>query len=122
MLERHSGDVDSPRILEAFNKPIDTWLDFFCFTTFTDRDGKYQLSALAESGFDPLARTTQFMLTEEAYHMQTGENGVGRIMHRTGRADESEGKDPQAGRRDSARDRAALRQLLGVGLDGPVRR
>jgi len=84
LLERRSGNEDHPRILEAFNKPIETWLDFFCFTTFTDRDGKYQLAALAESGFDPLARTTQFMLTEEAFHMQTGENGVGRILHRTG--------------------------------------
>ena len=84
LLERRSGDPDSPRILQAFNNPIDTWLDFYCFTTFTDRDGKYQLSALAESGFDPLARSTQFMLTEEAYHMQTGENGVGRVIHRTG--------------------------------------
>jgi benzoyl-CoA 2,3-dioxygenase component B len=83
LLKRRSGNADSPRILEAFNKPIATWLDFFCFTTFTDRDGKYQLAALAESGFDPLARTTQFMLTEEAYHMQTGENGVGRVIHRT---------------------------------------
>src|SRR5690606_5320901 len=95
MLERHSGDADSPRILEAFNEPIDTWLDFFCFTTFTDRDGKYQLASLAESGFDPLARTTQFMLTEEAYHMQTGENGVGRIVHRTAEA-MGEGKDTES--------------------------
>jgi len=84
LLERRSGNEDHPRILEAFNKPIETWLDFFCFTTFTDRDGKYQLAALAESSFDPLARTTQFMLTEEAFHMQTGENGVGRILRRTG--------------------------------------
>lgn len=83
LLQRRSGNPDSPRILEAFNEPIETWLDFFCFTTFTDRDGKYQLAALAESGFDPLARTTQFMLTEEAYHMQTGENGIGRVIHRT---------------------------------------
>ncbi|MHC5066939.1 MAG: benzoyl-CoA 2,3-epoxidase subunit BoxB [Planctomycetota bacterium] len=95
LLERRSGDEDSPRILEAFNKPITTWLDFFCFTTFTDRDGKYQLAALAESSFDPLARTTQFMLTEEAYHMQTGENGVGRIIHRTAEL-MHEGKDPKA--------------------------
>lgn len=93
LLERRSGNEDSPRILEAFNKPIETWLDFFCFTTFTDRDGKYQLASLAESGFDPLARTTQFMLTEEAYHMQTGENGVGRIIHRTAEL-MKEGKDP----------------------------
>ncbi len=95
LLQRRSGNADSPRILEAFNEPIDTWLDFFCFTTFTDRDGKYQLAALAESAFDPLARTTQFMLTEEAYHMQTGENGVGRIIHRTAEL-VKEGTDPRA--------------------------
>ncbi len=95
LLERRSGNADHPRILEAFNQPIESWLDFFCFTTFTDRDGKYQLASLAESGFDPLARTTQFMLTEEAYHMQTGENGVGRIIHRTAEL-VKEGKDPRA--------------------------
>jgi benzoyl-CoA 2,3-dioxygenase component B len=53
------------------------------FTFFTDRDGKFQLSALAESGFDPLARTCRFMLTEEAHHMFVGETGVGRIVKRT---------------------------------------
>ncbi|MCA8954671.1 MAG: benzoyl-CoA 2,3-epoxidase subunit BoxB, partial [Planctomycetes bacterium] len=95
LLQRRSGDPDSPRILQAFNNPIDSWMDFFCFTAFTDRDGKYQLAALAESGFDPLARTTQFMLTEEAYHLQTGENGVGRIIHRTAELLKA-GKDPRA--------------------------
>jgi benzoyl-CoA 2,3-dioxygenase component B len=53
------------------------------FTFFTDRDGKFQLSSLAESGFDPLARTCRFMLTEEAHHMFVGETGVGRIVQRT---------------------------------------
>jgi benzoyl-CoA 2,3-dioxygenase component B len=52
----------------------------FCF--FTDRDGKYQLAALAESGFDPLSRTCRFMLTEEAHHMFVGETGVGRVVQR----------------------------------------
>ncbi|GDY00675.1 benzoyl-CoA oxygenase subunit B [Planctomycetota bacterium] len=94
LLDRHSGDADNPRILQAFNYPIDNWVDFFCFTTFTDRDGKYQLASLAESSFDPLARTTQFMLTEEAYHMQTGENGLGRIIKRTAEL-HAAGKDPQ---------------------------
>ena len=83
LLERRSGDSDKPRILGAFNQPIDNWLDFFMFTTFTDRDGKYQLLALAESGFDPLSRTTRFMLTEEAHHMFVGETGVERIVQRT---------------------------------------
>jgi benzoyl-CoA 2,3-dioxygenase component B len=53
------------------------------FTYFTHRDGKFQLSALAESQFDPLARTTKFMLTEEAHHMFVGESGVSRVLQRT---------------------------------------
>jgi benzoyl-CoA 2,3-epoxidase subunit B len=83
LLQRRSGNPDKPRILGAFNAPIENWLDFFMFTMFTDRDGKYQLLALAESGFDPLARTTRFMLTEEAHHMFVGETGVERIVQRT---------------------------------------
>jgi benzoyl-CoA 2,3-dioxygenase component B len=83
LLQRRSGNADKPRILGAFNAPVDNWLDFFMFTMFTDRDGKYQLLALAESGFDPLSRTTRFMLTEEAHHMFVGETGVERIVQRT---------------------------------------
>ena len=83
LLARRSGNPDKPRILGAFNQPVDNWLDFFMFTMFTDRDGKYQLLALAESGFDPLSRTTRFMLTEEAHHMFVGETGVDRIVART---------------------------------------
>ncbi len=83
MLERHSGDPDKPRILGAFNEETPDWLSFFMFTFFTDRDGKYQLASLAESGFDPLARSCRFMLTEEAHHMFVGETGVGRIIQRT---------------------------------------
>src|SRR6059036_3126189 len=82
LLERRSGNPDKPRILAAFNEPIDDWLSFFMFTTFTDRDGKYQLLSLAESGFDPLSRTCRFMLTEEAHHMFVGESGVARIVRR----------------------------------------
>src|SRR5687768_8066151 len=83
LLARRSGNVDKPRILEAFNQPCDDWLNFFAFTMFTDRDGKYQLSALAESGFEPLARTCRFMLTEEAHHMFVGDTGLGRVTRRT---------------------------------------
>ena len=83
LLQRRSGNADKPRILGAFNAPVENWLDFFMFTMFTDRDGKYQLLALAESGFDPLSRTTRFMLTEEAHHMFVGETGVERIVQRT---------------------------------------
>src|SRR5439155_11034795 len=84
LLARRSGDADRPRILGAFNEPITDWLSFYMFTMFTDRDGKYQLLALAESGFDPLSRTTRFMLTEEAHHMFVGETGVQRVVQRSG--------------------------------------
>ncbi|WP_244789235.1 benzoyl-CoA 2,3-epoxidase subunit BoxB [Cupriavidus pauculus] len=83
LLERRSGQHNNPRILEAFNEPTPDWLSFFMFTYFTDRDGKFQLCALAESAFDPLARTTKFMLTEEAHHMFVGESGVSRVIQRT---------------------------------------
>ncbi|MEP6660881.1 MAG: benzoyl-CoA 2,3-epoxidase subunit BoxB [Acidimicrobiales bacterium] len=83
MLERHSGDVDRPRILGAFNEPTTDWLSFFLFTYFTDRDGKYQLATLRESAFDPLSRTCDFMLKEEAHHMFVGATGVGRVVERT---------------------------------------
>jgi benzoyl-CoA 2,3-dioxygenase component B len=83
LLARHSGDADNPRILGAFNEPTTDWLSFFMFTYFTDRDGKFQLASLAESGFDPLARTCQFMLKEEAHHMFVGAGGVGRVVQRT---------------------------------------
>jgi benzoyl-CoA 2,3-dioxygenase component B len=83
LLERHSGSRDHPRILGAFNEPTPDWLSFFMFAYFTDRDGKYQLASLAESGFDPLSRTCRFMLTEEAHHLFVGEMGVARVVERT---------------------------------------
>src|SRR5579862_4297626 len=83
LLQRRSGSVNNPRILTAFNERTGNWLAFFLFAFFTDRDGKFQLAALAESGFDPLARTTKFMLTEEAHHMFVGESGVARVLQRT---------------------------------------
>jgi benzoyl-CoA 2,3-dioxygenase component B len=70
-------------MLGAFNEETPDWLSFFMFTYFTDRDGKMQLEALAQSGFDPLSRTCRFMLTEEAHHMFVGETGVGRTIQRT---------------------------------------
>ena len=83
LLKRNSGDLDSPRILGAFNEATTDWLQFFMFTYFTDRDGKYQLGTLKESAFDPLARTCEFMLKEEAHHMFVGTTGVQRTVERT---------------------------------------
>jgi benzoyl-CoA 2,3-dioxygenase component B len=83
LLHRSSGSEDAPRILGAFNEETPDWLSFFMFTYFTDRDGKYQLGTLKESGFDPLSRTAEFMLKEEAHHMFVGTTGVDRIVERT---------------------------------------
>lgn len=83
LLLRNSGSEDAPRILGAFNEPTPDWLAFFMFTYFTDRDGKYQLGTLKESAFDPLARTCDFMLKEEAHHMMVGTTGIDRVVTRT---------------------------------------
>src|SRR6201992_1156356 len=83
LLQRRSGDSDKPRILGAFNEETPDWLSFFMFTYFTDRDGKYQLGTLKESAFDPLSRTCEFMLKEEAHHMMVGTTGVDRVVERT---------------------------------------
>jgi benzoyl-CoA 2,3-dioxygenase component B len=83
LLRRNSGSSDSPRILGAFNEETPDWLSFFMFTYFTDRDGKYQLGTFKESAFDPLSRTCEFMLKEEAHHMFVGTTGVDRVVERT---------------------------------------
>ena len=82
MLKRRSGDRDKPRLLGAFNEQTPDWISFFMFAHFTDRDGKMQLQSLAQSGFDPLARSCRFMLTEEAHHMFVGDSGIGRVIQR----------------------------------------
>jgi benzoyl-CoA 2,3-epoxidase subunit B len=104
LLRRRSGDQDAPRMLGAFNEATPDWLSFFMFTSFTDRDGKMQLAALAQSGFDPLSRTCRFMLTEEAHHMFVGETGVSRVIERTCQAMRAAGIDDPA-------DTGAVRKL-----------
>src|SRR5881397_3606682 len=113
LLARHSGDLDKPRMLGTFNEPIEDWLSFFCFCYFTDRDGKFQLKSLAESSFDPLARTCRFMPTEEAHHMFVGETGLGRIVRRTLEVMKQTGSDcPEAVRRQGAVDLPLLQRYL----------
>ena len=117
LLERRSGDPDKPRILSTFNEPIDDWLSFFMFTMFTDRDGKYQLASLAESGFSPLSRTTRFMLTEEAHHMFVGESGIDRVVQRSAEM-MAEGKEPRAhGAFDLATIQKYLNRWFSLSLD-----
>jgi benzoyl-CoA 2,3-dioxygenase component B len=77
MLERKA--YENKRLLGSFNEKIDNWLDFFAFTDFVDRDGKFQLQMLKYSGFAPLGRSMSYMLREEAFHMGTGNTGLARI-------------------------------------------
>jgi len=113
LLERHAGDTDKPRILSTFNEPINDWLSFYMFAYFTDRDGKFQLKALAESGFDPLARTCQFMLTEEAHHMFVGDTGIGRIVRRSVEVmNELKSDDPQKVRAAGAIDLPMIQKYM----------
>ncbi|HIE81405.1 MAG TPA: hypothetical protein EYQ07_02555 [Candidatus Poseidoniales archaeon] len=78
LLERNAQE--GTRILGSFNAPIDHWLDFFCFTHFIDRDGKFQLKMLSTSSFKPLAASMGPMLKEESFHLGTGANGLRRIV------------------------------------------
>jgi len=115
LLERQSGDADKPRILGAFNEPTPDWLSYYMFTYFTDRDGKYQLAALAESAFDPLARTCQFMLTEEAHHMFVGETGIMRVALRTCEVmKEISSSDPKSVREGEAVDLETIQKYINL--------
>lgn len=68
------------RLLGSFNEEIGNWLDFFTFTQFIDRDGKYQLRMLSHSAFAPLARSMGPMLKEESFHLGVGHDGLRRII------------------------------------------
>lgn len=78
MLERRAFGKKN-RLLNAFNDDVTNWLDFFAYTNFMDRDGKFQLTMLSHSAFAPLAQSMIPMLHEESYHMGTGVSGLKRI-------------------------------------------
>ena len=78
LLQRRAGQGN--RLLGSFNKPVNNWLDFFTYTEFVDRDGKYQLTMLSHSAFAPLAESVSAMLKEEFFHMFTGNTGLTRII------------------------------------------
>ncbi len=78
MLERTA--LEGQRLLGSFNEIVENWLDFFTYTQFIDRDGKFQLKMLSTSAFHPLARSMGPMLKEESFHLGTGNNGLLRIV------------------------------------------
>ncbi|MEO6165225.1 MAG: Phenylacetic acid catabolic protein [Candidatus Binatia bacterium] len=78
LLERRA--YNNTRLLGAFNKNVDDFIDFVTYTCFIDRDGKYQLTMLHPSSFAPLSRSMGPMLKEEAFHLFTGQSGLSRIV------------------------------------------
>jgi 1,2-phenylacetyl-CoA epoxidase catalytic subunit len=64
LLERSADRKE--RILKAFNEPVESWVDFFTYTAFMDRDGMFQLRMLSHCGFKPLALSMDPMLSEES--------------------------------------------------------
>jgi len=78
LLERRA--FTDNRLLGAFNEIVENWLDFYTYTQFVDRDGKFQLTMLSFSGFQPLAQSMPPMLKEESFHLGTGNNGLRRIV------------------------------------------
>lgn len=83
LVARRCGDTAQPRLLHAFNESNQDWLSYFLWCLLADRDGKYQLDAVARSAFDPLARTAGFMLLEEPLHLAIGAQGLDRVILRT---------------------------------------
>ncbi len=78
MLERRA--FENKRLLGAFNVDVDNWMDFFTYTDFVDRDGKFQLQMLKYSAFAPLGKSMSYMLREESFHMGTGNDGLRRVV------------------------------------------
>jgi len=78
LLERRA--FEQSRLLGSFNENVENWLDFYTYTDFIDRDGKFQLKMLSSSGFAPLAMSMGPMLKEESFHLGTGNNGIKRIL------------------------------------------
>jgi len=77
-LERRA--FENKRLLGAFNDPVQNWIDFYTYTDFVDRDGKFQLTMLSYSAFAPLASSMIPMLKEESFHLGTGQDGLRRVI------------------------------------------
>ncbi len=78
LLERRA--FEQKRLLGSFNERVNNWLDFYTYTQFIDRDGKFQLHMLSHSGFAPLASSMGPMLKEESFHLGTGNDGLRRVV------------------------------------------
>jgi benzoyl-CoA 2,3-dioxygenase component B len=84
LLERRSGNPDKPRI------PRSVSISHATTGSTSSRSRCLPIATASISfrrspsrAFEPLARTCQFMLTEEAHHMFVGDTGLGRVCRRT---------------------------------------
>ena len=71
-----SGDEDKPRSPERVQQPVRPLAQLLRVHAL--HGSRRQVPAgesVSESGFDPLSRTCDFMLTEEAHHLFVGETG-----------------------------------------------
>ncbi|MEX0447826.1 hypothetical protein [Xenorhabdus sp. SGI246] len=80
LLDRMSGSDSNPRLLNAFNCHTDDWLSHFMWCFLADRVGKYQIQAVTQCSFSPLARSANFMMFEEPLHIQFGLKGLERVL------------------------------------------
>ena len=86
LLDRLSGDANNPRLLDAFNYATDDWLSHFMWCFLADRVGKYQIQAVTQCAFPPLAGTAKFMMFEEPLHIAFGAVGLERVLYNTAQA------------------------------------
>ena len=86
LLSRLSGDSRNPRLLDAFNYPTEDWLSHFIWCFLADRVGKYQIQAVTQSAFAPLAKAAKFMMFEEPLHIAFGVVGLERVLYNTAQA------------------------------------
>ena len=88
LLKRHSGDPDTPAHPRRLQRGDDR-LAAVLHVHLLHRPRRQVPARHAEGvGFDPLARTCEFMLKEEAHHMFVGTTGVQRTVRAHRRADE----------------------------------
>jgi benzoyl-CoA 2,3-dioxygenase component B len=80
LLNRMSGDTEHPRLLGAFNVHTEDWLSHFMWCFLADRVGKYQIHAVTQSAFLPLAESARFMMLEEPLHITFGLKGLERVL------------------------------------------
>lgn len=83
LLTRMSGDAEHPRLLDAFNYHTEDWLSHYMWCFLADRVGKYQIQAVTQSAFLPLAASARFMMFEEPLHITFGLAGLERVLYRS---------------------------------------